>query len=96
MKHRILSLLAPFALIGAALVYTACGDDDNAVVETTPDAGPGTGSDGGTNPDGGQKDCFDNPTTHFEIINACTTATRIDRPQTKSSKLQADGGLPKP
>lgn len=42
--------------------------------------------------DGG-KDCFDNPKTHFEIINACTTATRIEKNPTLP-KLLADGGLP--
>src|SRR5262245_47858281 len=40
----------------------------------------GTGGDGGT---GGVQDagpgCFTNPTTHLEIINACTDAEKVDK-----------------
>jgi hypothetical protein len=60
-----------------------------------PDSGgkPDTGvvADGGSDAPG--KDCYDNPRTHEEIINACTDAARVDKsPSLK--KLQPDGSLP--
>ncbi len=80
-------------LVGAAYMATGC-DDSSSVKEPTADAGSrrDSGADGAVDPDGG-KDCFDNPKTHFEIINACTTATRITKNPT-STKLLPDGGLP--
>lgn len=111
MKTRISTLLALLAIGGATFLYSACSDDTNAVVEN-PDAGAGTSSGGtsGHNTSGGDgdagditfdagngKDCFDPPLlNHFQIINACTTAQKIVRQQTKSSLLLADGGLPTP
>ncbi|MBX3221195.1 MAG: hypothetical protein KF795_11800 [Labilithrix sp.] len=92
-------------VILSAVIGVACDDSSSAVKEPSPDAGPGTGIDGGpidsggggfdagTLPDGAPKDCFDNPKTHFEIINACTNATRITKDPTLT-KLLADGGLP--
>ena len=93
MNTRISSILAAITILAGVLVYTACSSDDNAVREpTTVDAGSSSGSN--TPPDGGQVDCFRPPfTTHFQIINACTDADEIDVPQTKSSKLYADGGV---
>src|ERR1700712_4018693 len=40
-------------------------------------------------------DCFTNPKTHFEIINACTDAQSIDKNPTLPLLLP-DGGLPLP
>jgi hypothetical protein len=40
-------------------------------------------------------DCFTNPKTHFEIINACTDAQKIDK-QPSLPLLLPDGGLPPP
>lgn len=37
--------------------------------------------------------CFETPSTHFEIINACTDAVRIEK-SPELSGLQADGSLP--
>ena len=71
--------LVLFVLLGLA----AC-DEGSAVKEPAPSpsgtaatdaGGPATGGDGGA--DGGPSDCFVNPKTHFEIINACTGATKI-------------------
>lgn len=94
---RSLTLLV--ALVAAVLTGVGCSDDSSAVKENI-DAGPVPGLDGGPAPgppkegvDGGPKDCFDNPKTHFEIINACTTATRITKNPTLG-KLLLDGGLP--
>lgn len=90
-------------LAGAgAAVLLACDSDSSAVKEQpTPvgDAGPITPTqdgavitptDGG---DGGPTDCVQNPQTHEEIINGCTTATRITKNPTLPLLLP-DGGLP--
>ncbi len=95
--------LAGVLLAASCFVYAACDDSSSAVKEPPPNGGtdggnPGTdgggnGFDAGTLPDGAPKDCFDNPKTHFEIINACTTATKITKNPTLT-KLLPDGGLP--
>lgn len=97
MSTRYSLLLALAVAVGGIFVYGACSSDD-AVTEGTPDAGPGSSSgntlpDAGTLPDGAAKDCYDNPTTHFEIINACTDADKITR-NPSLAKLLPDGGLP--
>jgi hypothetical protein len=95
-------------VLGSAALHIACDDSSsNAVKEpvTPPGAPPGTapntppgpnGNPPGTPPgvDGGD-DCFVNPTTHFEIINACTDAQKIKKNPTLA-KLLPDGGLPPP
>lgn len=81
------------------LALAACDEGSSAVKEPPPspaptaknDGGPGPGGDGGT--DAGASDCFENPKTHFEIINACTSATKITK-NPVLPKLLADGGLP--
>lgn len=92
---RVLSLA--FALAGLAAYAAACDDSSSsAIKEPVPDAGGGTGGDSGAGDSGGDsgpKDCFDNPTTHFEIINACTNAVKITKNPTLN-KLLDDGGLP--
>jgi hypothetical protein len=99
MKTNLLrsSLFALLAVMTSTVAYVACGDDSSAVKETLPDGGPTPGTDSGPNPgtDGGDggSDCFENPKTHFEIINACTTATKITKNSTLK-KLGPDGGLP--
>jgi hypothetical protein len=40
-------------------------------------------------------DCFTSPTTHFEIINACTNAQKVDK-HPNLPLLLPDGGLPLP
>jgi len=40
-------------------------------------------------------DCFTNPKTHFEIINACTDAQKIDK-HPNLPLLLPDGGRPPP
>jgi hypothetical protein len=37
--------------------------------------------------------CFTNPQTHYEIINACTTAQKVFKPG-KPPLLNPDGSLP--
>ncbi len=100
----VVGVLAAMAGIG----IVACDDSGNAVKETpiTPgaEAGPITpgvdsggtqpGVDGGgTLPDGAPTDCFMNPHTHLEIINACTDAVKITK-NPVLPLLLSDGGLP--
>ncbi len=61
----------------------------------TDGGGPLPGMDGGgpTLPDGAPSDCFMNPKTHFEIINACTDAVKITKNPTLPLQYP-DGGLP--
>jgi hypothetical protein len=50
----------------------------------------GASSTGGTAP---EPDCYEHPKTHHEIINACTTAMKIEKhPNLKG--LNPDGTLP--
>lgn len=92
--------LLSFVLLGFVLLGLAACDEGSAVKEpapspsgtsTTDAGGPATGGDGGA--DGGPSDCFENPKTHYEIINACTGATKIAKTPVLP-KLLPDGGLP--
>ena len=67
-----------------ALAFAACGGDDGA----KKDAGVVMDAPGG--PDAS---CFTNPTTHEEIINACTTAQKIYK-SSHPVLLGSDGSLP--
>src|SRR5262245_8985515 len=59
---------------------------------TSTSTGPGPGS-GGAGGAGGAPDCFMNPMTHEEIINACTDAEQVDK-QPVLPHLNPDGSLP--
>jgi hypothetical protein len=98
--RRIGTVLAVLALL-SAVGFVAC-DDSGAVKEVNPrtdsggpaqgdSGGPLPGTDGG--PDGAPSDCYLNPTTHFEIINACTDAVKLTKNPTLPL-LYPDGGLP--
>ncbi len=99
-RGRTLLLLASCAL-GAAALGSACGDDlpsdtttsttttGDTTTSTTTSSTGGTGG-GGT---GGAPDCYTNPMTHLEIINACTDAQKIDA-MPVLPLLEMDGGLP--
>lgn len=58
-------------------------------------AGGSTSSGAGGAPSGGgpASDCFDKPTTHFEIINACTDAVKVEK-SPDLLLLNPDGTLP--
>lgn len=68
-----------------------------------PGSGPtsGAGSTSGTNAGGGPgaggagggSDCFEDPQTHLEIINACTDAEMVDKDPVLPL-LEPDGSLP--
>ena len=71
-------------LLTTSLAFAAaCGDDGG---ELPKDAG----MDATPTPDAS---CFENPTTHVEIINACTTAQKVIK-KPALPLLNADGSLP--
>jgi hypothetical protein len=76
------------ALIFATLTlaFAACGGDDT---NTKKDAGVVMDAP----PGGPDANCFTNPTTNDEIINACTTAQKIYK-SSHPALLNADGSLP--
>ena len=93
-------------LLALATFAVACDDSSSAVKEAAPgqeggpplsgqEGGPGPGQDSGPGQgqDGGPTDCVQNPTTHAEIINACTDAVKITKNPTLPLRYP-DGGLP--
>lgn len=103
MNRASLAVFAVFAVALPAAVLVAC-DESSAVKERVPDAASTSTAPTPTttsttpivNPDAGPDaptDCFLNPTTHFEIINACTSAVKITK-NPSLAKLLPDGGLP--
>lgn len=73
-----------FTALTLALV-AACGNNTQAPKDApVPIDAPAGGPDAS---------CFTNPTTHYEIINACTTAQKIYK-NTHPPLLNADGTLP--
>jgi len=71
-------------LFGLWLAFaTACGDDK-------PDQPKDAGVDATETPDAA---CFENPQTHAEIINACTTAQKVFK-KPSLPLLNQDGSLP--
>ncbi|MBX3226756.1 MAG: hypothetical protein KIT84_38945 [Labilithrix sp.] len=103
MNTRTTTFLAITGIVAGLLLSTACDGDDKVVEpgsstsstssSTSSSGQPPITFDAGTLPDGAPKDCFDNPKTHFELINGCTNADQIDRRPTLN-KLLPDGGLP--
>lgn len=73
-------------ILGLMVALAACGSD-NKDNPGTPDTAP---ADGPVTVDAA---CFMNPTTHNEIINACTEAQKIERNVTPPL-LNPDGTLP--
>ena len=66
------------------LLAVGCGEDDSNQMTGPKDAGIDSPPDAS---------CFENPTTHYEIINACTTAQKIYK-DSHPPLLNADGSLP--
>ena len=73
------------SILGLVIALAACGSDNKS--PDIPDTPP---ADGPTTVDAA---CFMNPTTHKEIINACTDAQKIERDVTPAL-LNPDGTLP--
>lgn len=91
-----MTILRMFALAGLVVV-AACGSDgaSNDLPDArTADAPPGPGPDGAIDaPPGPDAACYANPTTHFELINGCTTATAIAK-DPSLPLANPDGTLP--
>jgi hypothetical protein len=78
--------IAVSVVLGASLALAACSDDSG---KAPVDSAPLVRADGGTKPsvDGQVKpgsdaqapECYQDPKTHAEIINACTTAQFVDK-----------------
>jgi hypothetical protein len=83
-------------LVAVGLVLAACGDEDSTQVAM---AGSGGGQEPAPSPDDmpplGEVPCVENPQTHLEIINACTSFARV-RKTPQLTLLQPDGSLPPP
>jgi hypothetical protein len=79
----------------ALFMFAACGNSssgkpDARVIIEPPDAAVGPDSTPAIQPDA---DCFINPTTSDQIMNACTTATSFS-PHPTLPLLLDDGGVP--
>lgn len=72
----------------------ACGESEDSTSLADPAAGDGSREGQGAGEQQGP-DCFENPTNHFELINACTKAVRVER-SPSLLLLEADGSLPAP
>jgi hypothetical protein len=94
--------LGALGAMSASLVVVGCDNSSSDAPHDAVDSGNGghdtgvIGNDGGS--DGGsdaapEPDCFTNPKNHFEIINACTDAAKIDK-KPVLPLLQPDGSLP--
>lgn len=96
-----IALLPAAALLAFALA--GCNGDDTSVPhESPPDSGTtqadsstggGDSGAGDSGQAGGEPDCYPNPKTHHEIINACTDAQAVDK-KPVLPLLQPDGSLP--
>ncbi len=82
----------------------ATGGTSNTGGGSSADGGAGTGAGGGSTSGGGshstggtgpEPDCYEHPKTHHEIINACTTATKVEK-HPDLARLNPDGSLPTP
>lgn len=85
MNQRLCAFLAASS-IGAALAIGACGgrplsSDTQSTATSAEEPGATTTGSGGGGA-GGAPDCITNPKTHVEIINACTTADRVEKTPT--------------
>ena len=86
--NTIIRLLTSLLLVSVL----ACGGDDDGGSNDN----PGDIDAGGDTPDGGDEvDCYDNPTTHNEIINGCTDAESADKAP-DLPLLNDDGTVPDP
>lgn len=91
------SMVLVGGLVALALTPVGCGNGSESpadMAQVRPDGGL-TGPDMTALPDMTQvePDCFDNPMSNYEIINACTTAEKIKKTAVLPL-LNADGTLP--
>jgi hypothetical protein len=83
-------LLASLSLV---LLFACGGDDDGSDNPGTDDAGVGDDGGGGGE---GDASCYSNPTTHNQIINACTEAESPPDKDPDLPLLNDDGTVPDP
>jgi hypothetical protein len=90
--HKVLGPLALLGLLAfsAALAGGACS---SGVPSDQGQGGTTTTSTGSTSMTGDGGDCYPNPMTYVEIINACTNAQAVDVDPVLPLLLP-DGGLP--
>ena len=74
--------------VSAAVLLTACADDGGDDGTPAPNNAVPNNSANNDTPT-----CFQNPTTHIEIINACTDATPVNKTPV-TPLLNPDGTLP--
>ena len=91
--RKLVFIAVAFLAIGSTAML-GCGDNGNPANPDAPGRMDAPPPDSFT-PDGGgpDADCFTNPTTHVQIINACTNAQHVSRPATVPGQLP-DGALP--
>jgi hypothetical protein len=109
--RKLLGCLTLAVVLGAGVLSVTavgCGDDSGSTGGSGGSSGhggtggsagsagtggsSGTGGGGGMMPDAG---CFNNPQSYVEIINACTTAMKVNKTSAiPPGKLLPDGGLP--
>jgi hypothetical protein len=80
------------AIVISSTVVTGCGDNGGH-----PANSDGPPADAPRPPDGStpDADCYNNPQSYLQIINACTTAQKVAKSVTIPGILP-DGGLPQP
>ncbi|MDI3281856.1 hypothetical protein [Polyangium sp. 15x6] len=76
------------SLFVLVLLAGACGEDNPPADPSGSSSSSGAGGAGGAGPE-----CFTEPTSHVEIINACTDAEKVDK-TVNLPLLNADGSLP--
>jgi hypothetical protein len=76
----------------AALLCAACGNDDATSLASSPEPAPGAGGTSGETPEE-PPPCVQDPVTHLDIINACTSAVGV-RKTPQLTGLNPDGSLP--
>lgn len=73
------------------LLAGACGEENPPANPSGSSSSSGAGGGGGAG--GSGPACFTEPTSHVEIINACTDAEKVDK-AVNLPLLNADGSLP--
>lgn len=95
MRHQNL-LCACVLVLGTAAGACSGGDvpsDQGGASSSSSSSSSSSGGGGEGGEGGGAPDCYMNPQTHVEIINACTDAEKVDK-AVNLPLLGSDGTLP--
>jgi hypothetical protein len=79
--------------LGLGLAASACSGGDVPSDQGGASSSSSSSGSGGGGAGGGAPDCYMNPQTHVEIINACTDAEKVDK-AVNLPLLGSDGKLP--